>query len=187
MRSYGVGVTTLEEVFLRVGHGEEANEQEKAKTRETVRKSVKQMSLTAEEEYCISDRAIEGMPLFWLHLHAMLRKRLLTSFRTPRTIFIEVILPTFFILFSLILQNSSNGFGTSLKYLTSYIPSGSNYFYSLADISQEASARTFFDYFDGQSQWDVQLMSLSGATGWESQGAEFNDFVFENRSSSEPF
>ena len=133
-----MGVTTLEEVFLRVGHGEEANELEKTKAKENVRKSVKQMKLTAEEEYCITDRAVEGFPLFRLHLHAMLRKRLLTSFRTPRTIFIEVILPTFFILFSLILQNSSNGFGTGLDYETSYIPDDSTYFHSLSDITQEA-------------------------------------------------
>ena len=98
-----------------------------------------------------------------------------------------MILPTFFILFSLILQNSSNGFGTSLNYLTSYIPKNSNYFYSLADVTQEASARTFLDYFSSKSEWNVQELPLSGATGWANQGAEFNDFVFEDRSAKEPF
>lgn len=49
VRSYGVGITTLEEVFLRIGHGEPETETDRAKEEEFA-ESLKRNSIKAKEE-----------------------------------------------------------------------------------------------------------------------------------------
>ena len=115
IRSYGVGVTTLEEVFLSVGKDDKL-EEEGSQFRKTIeirkRRSTK---LNDEEEkadaieteamesdeqfiddYAISDRAVENV--FWLHFYALSVKRWLVSIRALKTIILEIFLPIFLII-----------------------------------------------------------------------------------------
>ena len=56
LRSYGISVTTLEEVFLRVGHGDDTNDNLKVKDEIKRRITQSQLDLLAkQDEFSIAD------------------------------------------------------------------------------------------------------------------------------------
>jgi ATP-binding cassette subfamily A (ABC1) protein 3 len=74
IRSYGISVTTLEEVFLRVGHGDDSNDNQKMK--DSIKEELKQDE-TMVNEYSIADSAETGTcNIFMDHLGALIKKRL---------------------------------------------------------------------------------------------------------------
>jgi ATP-binding cassette subfamily A (ABC1) protein 3 len=120
IKSYGVGVTTLEEVFLRVGKdGEEENE-DQPNVKEMIKKDVEELEKEMEEqkrqlkentgsyhsinhtgeievdEYSIAERSEEDV--FWLHFWALSVKRFLVSFRQFKTSLLEIFIPILLII-----------------------------------------------------------------------------------------
>lgn len=109
--SYGVGITTLEEVFLKIGeHGEEDDEDSNGKTKEdenSDKKSKSSRDASADrelEEYTIVDTHETGaMNVFFIQFKALLKKKLLMQFRDLRTLIIELIFPIILIIVGLAL------------------------------------------------------------------------------------
>lgn len=83
IRSYGVGITTLEEVFLKIGHGEIENDEEgkllhSKLQNESNPNSIAQDLATAElelDEYSITES--HETSVFCLHFVALVKKRIL--------------------------------------------------------------------------------------------------------------
>jgi ATP-binding cassette subfamily A (ABC1) protein 3 len=100
IRSYGVGITTLEEVFLKIAednddaHGEGPNKEE-------LKENSSKKGLLMEndlDDYSIVEQHEEGyMNNFFLSLKALLKKKFLVQVRDPRTLVIEMLFPIIFI------------------------------------------------------------------------------------------
>jgi len=107
IRSYGVGVTTLEEVFLSVGKDDEFGEN----IRNTLnqRKSIKKEEIKEEgfiDNYAIADSSVSGtLNIFLLHFWALSVKWWLTSIWQLKTLLLEVIIPIILIIAGLFLAN----------------------------------------------------------------------------------
>jgi hypothetical protein len=75
IRSYGVGITTLEEVFLKIAEGTEEAKGEKIDTDDSKNKLLLQNEL---DDYSIVEQHEEGyINNFFLSLKALLKKKLL--------------------------------------------------------------------------------------------------------------
>ncbi|CAI2386282.1 unnamed protein product [Moneuplotes crassus] len=113
IKSYGVGVTTLEEVFLKVGHqNEEENKDSQLLKQEETKEGFdnpqtqSQLNFSREsgvEEYSIADKHEKNV--FWLHYYALCVKKFLISFRQLRSALIEILIPMIFIILGLALSN----------------------------------------------------------------------------------
>ena len=96
-------MTTLEEVFLKVGHGDTDNEDHKLK------ESLKQIAAEGksllgktqeEDEFSISDPKyhLSGLSGFYQHLKALFLKRFYIYRRNRRGLVIEVLIPVLLVL-----------------------------------------------------------------------------------------
>ena len=104
IRSYGVGVTTLEEVFLKIGHGEEettrmlgAGEQAKGEQNGSegkIQQESKNTSFTndqALDEYSITENPETFV--FFLHLKVLIKKKILMQVRDGKTLAVDTLFP----------------------------------------------------------------------------------------------
>eukprot|EP00004_Rigifila_ramosa_P026391 TRINITY_DN818_c0_g1_i1.p1 TRINITY_DN818_c0_g1~~TRINITY_DN818_c0_g1_i1.p1 ORF type:complete len:1668 (-),score=437.00 TRINITY_DN818_c0_g1_i1:51-5054(-) len=104
--SYGVSVTTLEEVFIRLADDHdmdpEAKLADKRKTQEiSARRSMDVKSGKATPVHDLQrdyDREVDQNP-FWRHYRAMLTKRIIVGKRDRRAQFFQVVLPVLAIIF----------------------------------------------------------------------------------------
>ena len=99
--SYGVSMTTLEEVFLKVENDGEGGTQEMegVKRRMTERRK----SEKAEEAYSISNEQISGVfNVFFLHLIALFVKRLILSKRSIKGLLVDLFVPIFLIILGIL-------------------------------------------------------------------------------------
>lgn len=90
LSSYGVGITTLEEVFLRIGHGEDhatTVDQIKAATADLSKMTSRERELT---DYSIAQDHRRG---FLGHLVALVRKKVLAMVRDPRSFLMDFFFP----------------------------------------------------------------------------------------------
>jgi len=114
IESYGVSVTTLEEVFLQVGKGEHEEEKDienkHAKYHDDNVLSPKPNESpdsplsSVNDEYTIADprnREAGGCNIFWLHMYAVLMKRLICLKRGMLQFIVEIIVPLLLVLFGL--------------------------------------------------------------------------------------
>jgi ATP-binding cassette, subfamily A (ABC1), member 3 len=96
--SYGVSMTTLEEVFLKV---EGADVKEDAKIIENIRKrrtSKLEDDDFGQEDYSISKEQIsEGWAIFWVHYAALFLKRVILTKRNYREFIFNLIVPVILI------------------------------------------------------------------------------------------
>ena len=106
IRSYGVGITTLEEVFLKIGHGIEDDEK-LIESKNSSEKLLKIQNETTIEDAKFDDYSIttdsEKNP-FFTHLCALLKKKMLMQVRDKKTLSIDTIFPIFLILAGLALS-----------------------------------------------------------------------------------
>lgn len=101
LRSYSVGVTTLEEVFLKIGHGEEAERARDENNMNLKAQGEKLMSVKPEdqelEDYSIAKEQQGGfgdqMAGFFDQLQNLSTKKLLTQFRDKQILVIEIVFP----------------------------------------------------------------------------------------------
>lgn len=100
MRSYGVGITTLEEVFLKIGHGEvveqERFEREQAALKGSAVNDTNESEKNELDEYTIAEN--QETSVFMLHLRALTRKKILMQIRDMKTLGIDTIFPVLLII-----------------------------------------------------------------------------------------
>lgn len=143
IRSYGVGITTLEEVFLKIGkHSDEdktTEEDEEELKRFTLDKNSRQPSDIEEnvynkmyEEYSIAEQHETGLiKPFMLNLFALMKKKLTLQIRDVRTLMIEIFFPIIFIFAGLALANFAPFSNGRMKDLTlNQFPSPSHLIYN---------------------------------------------------------
>lgn len=90
LSSYGVGITTLEEVFLRIGHGEGHSttvEKIKAQTADLSTLTEREKELT---EYSIATGHRRN---FWTHFLALVKKKILVMVRDPKSFTMDFFFP----------------------------------------------------------------------------------------------
>ncbi|CAI2386824.1 unnamed protein product [Moneuplotes crassus] len=104
LKSYGIGVTTLEEVFLKVCEGRQIDEIDDFSSKETDR-----MDQDISDSYCLLDESVSGFHLDRLQIFAMISARLKMIFRHIRPIVFEILYPSLLIIFgALVLTLSVN-------------------------------------------------------------------------------
>lgn len=88
INSYGVGITTLEEVFLKIGHG-----QRQEQKMEELRKNAKQQTEQTKKlnEYSVADSHERS---FWPQVGAIVRKKVLVMTRDRRSFIMDTIFPS---------------------------------------------------------------------------------------------
>ena len=98
MCSYGVGLTTLEEVFLRIGHGEDHET-----TLEKIRSSTADLSKLTEREKLLTAYSISNdhRRNFCTHFLALVKKKLLVMVRDPKSFLMDFFFPMSLIYFGL--------------------------------------------------------------------------------------
>jgi ATP-binding cassette subfamily A (ABC1) protein 3 len=96
IRSYGISVTTLEEVFLRVGHGDDTTDNLKVKD------EIKNQGDAKGDEYdnySIADDHERGMcNVFFIHMGALFRKRFNIYKRNYKGLIVEILIPVLLVL-----------------------------------------------------------------------------------------
>ena len=98
LSSYGIGITTLEEVFLRIGHGESHTntvDQIKAKTADFNNLSDREKLLT---EYSIAN---DHRRNFLTHFTVLVKKRILVMIKDPKSFLMDFFFPIALIYFGL--------------------------------------------------------------------------------------
>lgn len=101
--SFGVSVTTLEEVFMKVGEGAEKTVDNLAHEHEIAVEETEEIVEVANEEN-ISNKELEtGFRLKWNQYRAMFMKRFLNSKRDKKAIITQLVLPIIMVVFGLLL------------------------------------------------------------------------------------
>ena len=107
VRSYGVGVTTLEEVFLRVAKSAHDDEDEADVHVRKEDLDNDNKGTYEEDDYSIQRDGLQGSSLVIQHFVALVKKRWLTSIRAPRTLFVEMALPVVLMVVGMILSKQT--------------------------------------------------------------------------------
>jgi len=113
IEAYGISVTTLEEVFIRVSRGDDGSHarshsidegQPKVEYPEASDRSVDKFDseLLESDDFNIAEHRIKGI-LFFSHFRALIVKRIIYSIRDLKGIVLEICLPIVFVLLGLIL------------------------------------------------------------------------------------
>ncbi|CAG9334834.1 unnamed protein product [Blepharisma stoltei] len=112
LRSYGVSVTTLEEVFLRVARGDDNEIAKKSHEAE------KENEVQLENDFVLSRDRLKGS-LFFSHFWALLKKRVFWSKRDMRSLVYEIFVPIILVIVGLGLMKIGDNFPpTDKKHLT---------------------------------------------------------------------
>lgn len=125
IKSYGIGVTTLEEVFLKVGDGLVGQDKFESTS---INANPEER---ANDEYCLVDESVKGMALRFLQLKAMMLIRIKMTMRECRVLFLEIFYPTVLIVvFSVILGISTANLDSLYTLDLSYVPSPQTVMYA---------------------------------------------------------
>jgi len=96
IRSYGISVTTLEEVFLKVGHGDDTDTN-KDELKESLKRQVTERDQS--DDYCVAEDHEQGVfNVFGIQLDAMIRKRVQLYKRNYKGLVVEVFIPVILVL-----------------------------------------------------------------------------------------
>ncbi|KAJ7352721.1 hypothetical protein OS493_034326 [Desmophyllum pertusum] len=101
--SFGVSVTTLEEVFMKVGEGSEKTVDDIAKDHEIAGQEAEQIVEVPGVEEMQAGGLETGFSLKWHQYKAMFMKRFLNSKRDKKAIITQLVLPIVMVLFGLLL------------------------------------------------------------------------------------
>jgi hypothetical protein len=102
--SYGLGFTTLEEVFILVSRGDSAGGEEEA-ARQAIESS-KRLSTSLESNMDLSQKDFDRDGLFMRHVLCLIWKRWSNFKRDKKAWFFTMVLPSLFVLIGLILFDS---------------------------------------------------------------------------------
>jgi hypothetical protein len=96
--SYGVGITTLEEVFLRIGHGEQEDSPDASPVRQAEKLALEAEKLSAEERE-LEDYTSEfaESSTFFDHTATITMKKVRMQIRDMKTLLIDTLFPALLI------------------------------------------------------------------------------------------
>ena len=156
IKSYGIGVTTLEEVFLKVSDGVQGH---KNFDHASINASPEQK---ANDDYCLVDESVQGMSLRFLQLKAMIWIRLVMTFREFRIIFLEIFYPTILIvLSSIILALSTASFDKLYPLSVDKIPAHQTVFYGYESTVNPIDAQNFMNYFYNSGSFKAVAIDIT--------------------------
>eukprot|EP00042_Codosiga_hollandica_P059065 m.900658 g.900658 ORF g.900658 m.900658 type:complete len:796 (-) comp60047_c0_seq2:2027-4414(-) len=98
--SYGVSVTTLEDVFLKVGHSAAMQE------------SQEEVELTKAPLLKMQFPPLSGFMLIWSQFCAMIMKRVMYTVRSKPALFAQLVLPVLFFIITILIASLDSGTGT---------------------------------------------------------------------------
>mmetsp|Transcript_22180 Transcript_22180/g.21974 ORF Transcript_22180/g.21974 Transcript_22180/m.21974 type:complete len:742 (-) Transcript_22180:1165-3390(-) len=188
IKSYGVGVTTLEEVFLKVGHQdeegngsspdspkiEETKEDNSQEANEIVRINDSQRS--DNDDYSIAEQSEKNV--FFLHLYALCVKRFLMSFRQLKSSLLEIFIPMIFILTGLGLANIDFFVDASAVNLSmTQFPENNNLF--IGTTQNGVDSQTFANSFD-QDIFDINVINTPPGDNLYSTLDNFETTIFRD-------
>ena len=180
--SYGVSVTTLEEVFMRVGHGsEESNLDETKKL--SFEKSTAGIE-PSEDDFMGTQEAFRnektGMvaesKVFFVHTKALLKKRMIYGMRDKKSFCFQLVIPTILVLLGLVLltvRDKSDLPSIDLLY------AGSNFNEKFSPIERNPMPV----YVDGDNH-DLDELVLN--LGRDKEVSERSDHFQENKKTGVP-
>ncbi|KAK3753339.1 hypothetical protein QZH41_015277 [Actinostola sp. cb2023] len=103
--SFGVSVTTMEEVFMKVGEGSEKTVEDIASDHQHHKDTENILDMPKKDPDM--GELLKGFPLKWQQYKAMLIKRFLNSKRDKKAVVTQLLLPLVMVLFGLIIINSN--------------------------------------------------------------------------------
>lgn len=150
IEAYGISVTTLEEVFIRVSRGDEGGSQEHRKTISPSHheEAVEELQTTEKfdseiinsDDFNIAEHRIKGI-LFFSHFKALIKKRIIFSIRDVKGIVLEICLPIVFVILGLILLTQFSVYSDQPQQLMSFAHYDSDqnilYYVPSTEISQK--------------------------------------------------
>ncbi|RLN14393.1 hypothetical protein BBJ28_00018173, partial [Nothophytophthora sp. Chile5] len=164
--SYGVSVTTLEEVFIKVAELGDENHQH------TLGNNTHRKSAKSNEVYQPCDEIITTTPMFQTHLRALLLKRFRYAKRDKKTIIFTTVLPILLIAFGLaILKGSGLATDDPTMALTT-----DGYAGSATPTPYVCQAGS------GAGEWCSEVMASSYFSGADAQELSVSDPAFDSSS-----
>lgn len=163
VNSYGVSMTTLEEVFLQVEGG---SNEEKDQAIERIKKKMTSELGKEDENYSMAKEQIEGAcNIFWLHFIALFLKRLILTKRNVKGFLTDLLVPSILII---------TGFGLSLIEFyedsasrtlePSLFPLPQRTIYNTDNISGGGDPATMIGLLEPSSAFDPSGTTVSGTT-----------------------
>ena len=145
LKSYGIGVTTLEEVFLKVCEGKQIGEIEDFQAKNNQKFNLDE---NIGDDYCLLDDSVAGFGLIKLQLYAMTLARIKMIFRHLRPIVFEILYPSLLIIFgAVIMALSLNGTNLLTHVQISDFPMKQDFNY--AEYSPLVNQETSTEFIDG--------------------------------------
>ncbi|CAG9326092.1 unnamed protein product [Blepharisma stoltei] len=164
LRSYGVSVTTLEEVFLRVARGDDGEiNKDKEKDKE------KDENVELENDFVLSRDRLKGS-LFFIHFLTLLKKRIYWTKRDFKSLVYEIFIPIVMVIVGLGLMMIATRFPTPTKHKLT-VDSYSDPQYPLYDWPDSVSAEIKGDWKNYKNTENANNNSLTG----------FDWYLFETR------
>mmetsp|Transcript_270 Transcript_270/g.475 ORF Transcript_270/g.475 Transcript_270/m.475 type:complete len:855 (-) Transcript_270:2340-4904(-) len=187
IRSYGVGITTLEEVFLKIGHGEDVEEERnQRKVNRNQSGPINDASLDEKkeaDEFNLQQHSLKNA--FFLNFTALLKKKILMQVRDGKTLLIDTIFPIVLIFAGLALSTVAVIREGQERELSPFIyPAtdgglGQGIHNNLASTSlDEAAVKTFIDdVFIGENhKQDFQALSTVSVDTTGSLSAQVKEY-----------
>lgn len=174
LRSYSVGVTTLEEVFLKIGHGEEVEQAREENNMNLKAQGEKLANVKPEdqelEDYSIAVFQESGFSSFANQFLNLAKSKLLRQFRDKQILAIEILFPIILLIFmfsasSINFQNQNGVFTCDVGLFPKQDKYYNLYFYLNGDAdSTYLQPATFADFtMNNQSFW-MNSRSLGART-----------------------
>lgn len=197
IKSYGVGVTTLEEVFLRVGKQDEEEEESKdegsKKSLSDIKKEVEEEKrqigngvrslnktddLTGIDEYSIADQSEQN--IFLLHFWALSVKRFLVSFRQLRSSLLEILIPIILIIVGLALATVDFFKDPTPVILSDISIPNPNIIYhgSIGTPTSQEAVDSYFGAFGNTDKWNLTEVSDLTRDDLNKTLGDFENLVF---------
>jgi len=173
LHSYGISVTTLEEVFLKVAQGSNAEHKPPITTGDVIQElpidsEAKDMVETRGVDFYLAKDRVQGS-LLCSHMQALLRKRFLTNIRDIKSIMCEILVPIVLVLLGLGLLMVSYWFKSQDAYvlaLTHYSTPQSVLYGSISGVTVSPNIATYLgtgDLVESASQGSLSLEAFDQA------------------------
>lgn len=190
LSSYGVGITTLEEVFLRIGHGEEnatTVEKIKQQTADLSRLSKRERELT---EYTIAE---DHSRSFFAQTKTLIAKRLKVAFRDRGSFFMDTVFPVFFIFFGLWISTLDLVPELPLRSMSVYeYPNGAPLIVNSANFNQTDEVLEFIertmgpDVGPGKFFSEIRPIDVNTSDHFFNQTKTVDSYIYEVRNETGP-
>jgi ATP-binding cassette, subfamily A (ABC1), member 3 len=149
VKSYGIGVTTLEEVFLKVCEGKQISGINDIRSESY--QNLEYQEDIKTDDYSLVDEAVTGFDLVKLQIYAMTVWRIKMLLRQWRPLIFEVIYPSLLIIFGAVIMALSlkaSNITTNVKLADFPVHQEFSYSEFSAKVSQELSKEVIDSYFN---------------------------------------